>query len=124
MLIDNQLFYSDKQVLSAAGANSKNTIDITKAGESIPTLKLRVSVDMESSSGTLGFDLETSDTDDFATKVTLASLTPAAVKFGPIFQGHLPHGLKRFSRVKFTGTATSGIVSAFLVGEVPIMPVN
>lgn len=115
MLIDHFLKLADEQELSAAAA-SENVVDL---GQEKPTpgmnrrLTAVVQV-MEDVSGTLKFSVQTCDTEDGEFKDLVVDEEIDAPEAGT--QRHLvvPSHAKRYVRIYFGGSPSSGKVRAFL----------
>lgn len=117
-MIDNSLVFSDKQAVTATAA-SENIIKL--GGGDVPNrlfLVLRVDTAFAGCTSVTP-SVETDDAEAFSAAETvmtfptypLASLTAGMMAVVP-----LPLGLKKYARMKYTvaGTATAGLVSAFI----------
>lgn len=121
MLLDQNTILSDGEELTATGA-SQNMIDLGAAGNAAPGALFVVCRVEKAFTGLTKLEvaLQTSDTEDFATPVVLACVTPAAEGFAKngqtLFAAAVPAGLKRFVRAYYTvtGTVTAGEISCFL----------
>ncbi|MDD4556220.1 MAG: hypothetical protein PHE89_02675 [Alphaproteobacteria bacterium] len=119
MIIDKDLEFSDKQAVTVTAYS--NVIDTVVAGEAIPALNLNVLCVETFAVAGMKVELESSDTENFATPVVAISSKEFAVvdlKAGVyLLKTPLPTGLKRYIRLKYvvvSGPETAGKVSAFI----------
>ena len=107
MILDQQNTFFDAQVLSAATLTS--SVIFAGPGDAADQLFLVQKVVGGSAGGTISTTLETSDTEDFKSAITMATYTTASVK------AKLPYGCKKYLRLRSTSTYTAGTVTASLV---------
>lgn len=118
-MLDNTLFYSDKQKVTAT-AESTNVLDL--GGGDVPHgLYLVAAVGTAFAGVTkMQIALETDDNSDFSAAQTLLLLPEyegAALKENTVLaKVAMPLGLKKYSRVKYTvtGGGSAGDISVFL----------
>jgi hypothetical protein len=126
MIRDAFNIYSDLQAVTVT-ADSTNTIDQLKAGDTYCSMWLRVRVETAFAGGTsLTVNLLTADDTSFsvnlntfpvlATTVT-ANLTGDTV----LCQFRIPPGMRRYSKLNYVvvGTMSAGTINAELVTDVP-----
>lgn len=118
-MLDNTLFYSDKQKVTAT-AESTNVLDL--GGGDVPHGLYLVAVVGTAFAGVtkMQIALETDDNSDFSAAQTLLLLPEyegAALKENTVLaKVAMPLGLKKYSRVKYTvtGDGSAGDISVFL----------
>lgn len=121
MIFDQQNMFFDK----ATDLTKSNVLANVGGGDPADPLFLAVFTDAAlSGASTEGkaasaatFALETSDTEDFATKVVLATYEAPAGKKGLIIKAKVPYGMKKF--VRLVGAGSGGKVTAGLTETVP-----
>lgn len=120
MIIDKSLMFSDGQEVTATAASTV-TVDVGAGDLGASPMELVVQNSKDAvGAGSLVVSLETADTADAATFVTLVasrSLLAADLKAGmSVLPIQVPHGAKRFLRLKYTVTSTlTATLSAFMV---------
>ena len=115
MLIDHELIFADKQVLTAAAAGTK-VIDLEQVNPTAGFAKqlelvLVVNADV---TGTLQLKLQDSDKSSGTFTDVAAAPVLTAPKAGTVHVMPFPYGTRQFIRAYFDGTASKGTVSAFL----------
>ncbi len=127
MIRDHENIYSNLQVVTAT-ADSTNIIDHTAKGDAYESMWLRIRVDHVFAGGTsLAASLVTADDDAFTTNATTfpvlpATLTAALTADTVLYQGRLPQGMRRFSKIVYTVVGTmsgGGTIDAELVTDIP-----
>ncbi|MEG1825114.1 MAG: hypothetical protein RRY12_10780 [Cloacibacillus sp.] len=117
MILDKENMFSNEQTLSAA-AVSTNVVDLGVAGDAYvaPWLVVNIAAAL---TGTLGFELQTSDTENFTATTVLASVAAAARSgTGRVAAMRIPKGAKRYLRVEYKGTVSAGKVTSFLAQDI------
>lgn len=125
MIVDNQLTFSDVQVLTGTAA-STNSIDlgsIRQIGVGYPMailVTVGVSADFTTTDETYSINIQTDDNSAFSSPATVSTnvITAANLTAGSIAVIAVPtSGLERFVRVNYVlgGTTPSVTVSAFLL---------
>lgn len=121
MIIDKSIEFSTEQAM-ATGV-SDNTLDVKVGGDAMTNELMLVVRTVEKAAGGTSFtvELQTSDTEDFATTKVLynSGAVPLSdiTKDGIICAVRMPRGCKRYLRLNYTadGTFTTGKVWAALV---------
>lgn len=119
MILDKQLFFSDKQTLTAV-AVSTNVVDQGAAGDAYDALWFVLNV-TTAITGTLGFELQTSTDEAFTSPIKLCTLAAAAHgSTGNVIITRVPKGAKKYLRVNYIGAPTAGAVTAFLAKDISL----
>ena len=124
MILDNELFFSDKQAVTADAA-STNALDLGAAGDAVgQELTIRAVVTTTFATLTsLTIKVQTSANNSDWSDVVLSPAIAAAslVKGAEVFTVRVPKGLKRYVRLYYdvTGSnATAGKISAFMSKDI------
>lgn len=123
MILDAQLFFSEKQAVTTGTATSTKEIDLQAEGDAIgQELTAKAVVGTAFAGGTsLTFKLQTSaDKTTWADLLLTGAIPLANLKAGTVpFDVRVPKGAKRYLRMQYiaAGTFTAGTVSAFMTKE-------
>ena len=124
MILDNELFFSDKQAVTADAA-STNALDLGAAGDAVgQELTIRAVVTTTFATLTsLTIKVQTSANNSDWSDVVLSPAIAVAslVKGAEVFTVRVPKGLKRYVRLYYdvTGSnATAGKISAFMSKDI------
>lgn len=114
MIFDQQNMYFDNSLTGSVIAN-------VGGGDAADPLFLVITAPTALTGTTITATLETSDSESFGTKTTLATYTLAASKKGVLVAAKVPYGMLGFSRLTVSG-ASAGKLTAGLTETVPNWP--
>ena len=126
MIRDANNIYSNLQAVTVT-ADSTNTIDQTKAGDTYSSMWLRVRAETVFTGGTsLAINLLTADDTAFSVNLNtipvLATTVVASLAGDTVLcEFRLPMGMRRYHKLNYVvvGTMTGGTINAELVTDIP-----
>lgn len=113
MIFDAENMFCDKKEISSAEFYS-DVVENSGGGDAYNPVFLFLVVTGGNTEGTIETELQTADDEEFTTPTIASTYESSQI------QTKLPHGMKKFMRLKVTSTYTTGKITAALVGDVDL----